>query len=104
MWYLNNLVIVVCAFQVGFGTCAWLTRLWPTRESGLPRYARWMRFVASVSLMALSLLAILGAKSILVYPILVAQLVTTGFWHVSAWALKREARKAWTAPLPGETR
>lgn len=104
MHYVNNLVIVVCAFQVGFSLSGWLTRNLPTPTAGAVRYTRWMRTVSLGCAVALCGLWVLGADRRLVLPILGAQLLVTGFWFMALRAARRQDQEAWAAPLPGSTR
>lgn len=91
---LSGWVIVVCAFQVGFGLGHWLTIRWPSRPAGLLRHALYMTRVALAGLATLGVLWALGTKPILIYPILVLQVITLGFWYVSLRAARRELRQA----------
>ena len=102
--YVNNLVIVVCAFQVGFSLSGWLTRNLPSRTAGAVRYTRWMRLVSLACVVALCALWVLGADRILVLPILAAQVLVTAFWFAASRAARRQDQQAWAAPLPGSAR
>ena len=102
--YVNNLVIVVCAFQVGFSLCGWLTRNQPSPTAGAVRYTGWMRIVSLGCMVALSGLWVLGADRGLVLPILAAQLLVTGFWSAALRTARRQDREAFNAPLPGGAR
>lgn len=99
---LNGWVIVVCAFQVGFGLGHWLSIQWPSRPVGLVRHALYMTRVALVALVALSALWALGTSPILIYPILAAQVLVLGFWYVSLRMARRVSKEAFIRSLPGD--